>query len=363
MPIPGLSWLFRSWSCRTPSSIADPSPSGPFPTPSSIADPSSSDPARNFCPRTYEIAICMPVFLETGMLGRWYVIPIGVDADGMFIREERTIKPFWEGHHTLDFSFEAIGSTIFCFGPYDSVFKLGAIGPMADGWIRAPSMSTMRNQPHKWVLGSKLYVLGSDRLDLDIYAEVFDPVINKWVVLPEPPYEMSYFMISAALENPSRILVAFKVPQSPDRTSLESYYDNLSAVFFVYDIEHGDWKTLEPAQRKIHRSCPFGLFGMAQAVANFLYWITEDMELLCYDLDLDMWFLGPLDGIVLPRDDTFLPVFFHLENHRFCILRCLQCDIFDVTHMPEEKRLGVSVVWSHKFKTDEPTPITDWCLL
>jgi hypothetical protein len=136
----------------------------------------------------------MPVFLETGMLGRWYVIPIGVDADGMFIREERTIKPFWEGHHTLDFSFEAIGSTIFCFGPDDSVFKLSAIGPMADGWIRAPSMSTMRNQPHKWVLGSKLYVLGSDRQDLDIYAEVFDPVINKWVVLPEPPYEMSYFM-------------------------------------------------------------------------------------------------------------------------------------------------------------------------
>ncbi|KAE8098853.1 hypothetical protein FH972_016887 [Carpinus fangiana] len=259
MPIPFLSWLFRSWS---------------FPTPSSIADPSPSGTARNFCPRTCEIAICMPVFHESVMTGRWYVIPIGVDAGGMFIREERTIKPFWEGHHTFDFSFAALGSTIYCFGPDDSVFKLDAIGPMTDGWIHAPSMNTRRNQPHKLVLGSKLYVLGSDRRDLDFYAEVFDPVINKWVVLPEPPYKMSYFIISAALENPNRILVASKLPQAP---SEGCSYDNLSAVFFVYDVGHGDWKTLEPAQRKIHRSCPFGLFGIAQAVGNFLYWITKDL--------------------------------------------------------------------------------------
>jgi hypothetical protein len=311
----------------------------------------------------------MPVFLNPGMLGRWYVIPIGVDADGMFIREERTIKPFWEGHHSINFSFEAIGSTIYCFGPDDSVFKLSAIGPMADGWVRAPSMSTKRNQPHKWVLGSKLYLLGSDRRDLDINAEVFDPVINKWVVLPDPPYEMSYVMFSAALENPDRILVALRVRQAPsDGCSC----DNISAVFFVYDVGHGYWTTLEPAQRKIHRRCPFGLLGMAQAVANFLYWITKDWKLLCYDLDLDMWFLGPLDGIELPHDDIFLPVFVHLENHRFCILQCplyedndyyIQCDIVDVTRIPENNSLGVSVVWSHKFKTDEPTTITEWCLL
>jgi hypothetical protein len=311
----------------------------------------------------------MPVFHESVMTGRWYVIPIGVDADGMFIREERTIKPFWEGHHSFDFSFAALGSTIYCFGPDDSVFKLGAVGPMTDRWIRAPSMNTHRNQPHKWVLGSKLYLLGSDRRDLEMFAEVFDPVINKWVVLPEPPYEMSYFIVSAALENPNRILVALKVPQAP---SEGCSYDNLSAVFFVYDVGHGDWKTLEPAQRKIHRSCPFGLFGMAQAVANFLYWITKGRELLCYDLDLDMWFLGPLDGIVLPHDEAFLPVFVHLENHRFCILQCplykdndyyIQCDIIDVTRISEEESLGVSVVWSHKFKMDDPTTIMEWCLL
>jgi hypothetical protein len=111
---------------------------------------------------------------------------------------------------------------------------------------------------------------------------------------------------------------------------------------------------------------------MAQAVANFLYWITNDWKLLCYDLDLDMWFLGPLDGIELPHDDIFLPVFVHLENHRFCILQCplyedndyyIQCDIVVVTRIPENNSLGVSVVWSHKFKTNEPTTITEWCLL
>jgi hypothetical protein len=313
----------------------------------------------------------MPVFLKSGMLGRWYVIPIRVDADCKFIREERTIEPFWEGKHSWESTFAALGSTIYCLGPDDSVFKLGAIGPMTDGWIRAPSMNTHRSDPHKLVLGSKLYLLGSDRRDLEIYAEVFDPVINKWVVLPEPPYEMSYFIISAALENPNRILVASKLPQAPSKGRS---YDNLSAAFFVYDVGHGDWKTLEPAQRKIHSSCPLGRHGMAQAVANFLYWITMDLQLLCYDLDLDMWLLGPLDGIALPPrgDDTFRPAFVHLENHRFCILQCplyedndyyIQCDIFDVTHIPEKKSLGVSVVWSHKFKTNEPTTIMEWCLL
>jgi hypothetical protein len=356
MPIPCLSWLFRSWSCRTSSSIA--------------ADPSPSGPARNFCPRTYEIAICMPVFLKTETLGRWYVIPIGVDADGMFISEERTIDPFWEGKHSFDFTFAALGSTIYRLGLDDSVFKLDAIGRMTDGWIRAPSMNTHRIDPHKLVLDSKLYVLGSDMPSLDFYAEVFDHVTNKWVVLPEPPYEMSFSRISAALENPNRILVASEVPQPPNSGCS---FDSLSAVFFVYDVGHGNWKMLEPAQRKIHSSCPIRTHGMAQAVANFLYWITEDLNLLCYDLDLDMWLLGPLDGIALPRgDDTFRPAFIHLENHRFCILRCplyedndyyIQCDIFDVTHIPEKKSLGVSVVWSHKFKTDEPTAIMEWCLL
>ena len=311
----------------------------------------------------------MPVFLKTETLGRWYVIPIGVDADGMFIGEERTIKPFWEGNHSFDFTFEALGSTIYCFGLDDSVFKLDAIGPMTDGWIHAPSMNAPRCEPHKLVLDSKLYVLGSYMPSLDFYAEVFDPVTNKWVVLPEPPYEMSFSRISAALENPNRILVASEVPQLP---SGGCYYDNLSAVFFVYDVGNGDWKMLEPAQRKIHRSCPIRTQGMAQAVANFLYWITEDLYLLCYDLDLDMWFLGPLDGILLPHDEAFLPVFVHLENHRFCILQCplckdndyyIQCDIIDVTRIPEEESLGVSVVWSHKFKTDEPTTIMEWCLL
>jgi hypothetical protein len=315
----------------------------------------------------------MPVFLGSVVLGRWYVIPIGVGADGMFIREERTIEPFWEGNHSWKSNFAALGSTIYGFGPDDSVFKLGAIGPMTDRWIRAPSMNAHRSEPHKLVLDSKLYVLGSDMPSRDFYAEVFDPVTNKWVVLPEPPYEMSYFRISAALENPNRILVASEVPQSPPINGGCSY-DNLSAVFFVYDVGHGDWKVLEPAQRKIHPSCPLGTQGMAQAVANFLYWITKDLDLLCYDLDLDMWLLGPLDGIKLPQcdDDPFCPAFVHLENHRFCILHCplhvdndyyIQCDIFDVTHIPQEKSLDVSVVWSHKFKTDKPTTIMEWCLL
>lgn len=309
----------------------------------------------------------MPIHHKVVLFGRWYVIPVGVDADGMFIGEERTIKPFWEGEHPWYSTFGALGSTIYRFGPDDDVFKLD---PMTDErWIRAPSMNTRRSLPHKLALGSKLYVLGSDPRSKGCYAEVFDPVTNKWVALPDPPYQMSYFIISAALENPNRILVA---SQTPESLAPGCSYDNKFAVFFVYDVGHGYWKMLEPARRKIHRNCPIGWGGMARAAGSFLYWITEDLDLLCYDLDLDMWLLGELNGIVLPHGDPFVPVFVHLENHRFCILQCplyeennyyIQCKIVDVTRIPEEKRLGVSVVWSHQFKTDDPTTIRECCLL
>jgi hypothetical protein len=112
--------------------------------------------------------------------------------------------------------------------------------------------------------------------------------------------------------------------------------------------------------------------GTARAVGNFLYWITDGCELLCYDLDLDVWLLGHLDGIFFPEYCLFNPGFVHLENHRFCILQCppvsgvglyVHCNIIDVTHIPEEESLGVSVVWSYKFKTEDPTTIMECFLL
>lgn len=177
---------------------------------------------------------------------------------------------------------------------------------------------------------------------------------------------MAYEKISAALENPNRILVASLVPDEDDCDSISS------AIFFVYDVGHGSWKVLEPAQRKLHPQCPLGSRGRAVAVANFLYWITDDYQLLCYDLDSDLWLLGHLDGLLIPSAEPHLPGLVHLENHRFCILQCpiaddhcsyyVQCNIFDVTHMPEEKSLGISVVWAHKYTMADPTTITD-CLL
>jgi hypothetical protein len=230
-------------------------------------------------------------------------------------------------------------------------------------------MNIPRGRPHKLVLGSKLYVLGTDFRSKAFYAEVFDPVTNKWLVLAEPPYKMARgFKISAALENPNRILVTSQVPSVPG-----DYSGNISAIFFVYDVGHGYWKMLEPAQRKIHPKCPLGApRGTARAVGNFLYWITDGCELLCYDLDLDVWLLGHLDGIFFPEYCLFNPGFVHLENHRFCILQCppvsgvslyVHCNIIDVTHIPEEESLGVSVVWSYKFKTEDPTTIMECFLL
>jgi hypothetical protein len=133
----------------------------------------------------------MPVFNNAVIIGRWYVIPIGVDADGIFISEERTIKPFWEGEHSWNATYEALGSTLYCFGRGSDVFKREVNGPTTDDWIRCPSMNIPRGRPHKLVLGSKLYVLGTDFRSKAFYAEVFDPVTNKWLVLAEPPYKMA----------------------------------------------------------------------------------------------------------------------------------------------------------------------------
>jgi hypothetical protein len=50
--------------------------------------------------------------------------------------------------------------------------------------------------------------------------------------------------------------------------------------------------------------------------------------------------------------------FIHLEKQRFCFLNnvfddYLHCFVVDVFHMPEKKALGISVVWEHKYATEQ----------
>ena len=109
--------------------------------------PSSVGTPRIFCPRTYEIAFCMPICKQGGMLARWYVFAIGVDAGDMVTIEERPIKPFLEEAGSQYSSFEALGSTLYRFGHGSDVFKREVNGPTADDWIRCPSMNIPRSRP------------------------------------------------------------------------------------------------------------------------------------------------------------------------------------------------------------------------
>jgi hypothetical protein len=102
-------------------------------------------------------------------------------------------------------------------------------------------MISPRMEPHNLVLGGKLYVLGGDLYSNAFHSrggEVFDPITGSWEALPDAPCPMEFHIISAALENPNRILVA-SPGQEQGRYTL--------ATFFTYDVQNCSWKLLEPA--------------------------------------------------------------------------------------------------------------------
>jgi hypothetical protein len=70
-----------------------------------------------------------------------------------------------------------------------------------------------------------------------------------------------------------------------------------------------------------------GRRGTAIIVGNILYWITKKAKLLAYDLDLDLWLLGSIEGPGIPWvicqrwHLPHLPCLIHLEDQRFCIIQ------------------------------------------
>jgi hypothetical protein len=85
--------------------------------------------------------------------------------------------------------------------------------------------------------------------------------------------------------------------------------------------------------------------------------------LIAYDLKLDVWLEGHVEGLessCLPYCEVEgglgLPHLVHLENERFCVLECtlddyLHCMVIDVSHMHDET-IGISVAWEHKYKVE-----------
>ena len=69
---------------------------------------------------------------------------------------------------------------------------------------------------------------------------------------------MKYLIISAALENPKRILVA-----SIDQGDIDEGCLDTSATSFTYEVQNRSWECLKPCRRNMHRDCPVGPGGTA----------------------------------------------------------------------------------------------------
>lgn len=290
---------------------------------------------------------------EEWTLTKWYTIK--VHSYGAMVYP-KPLVPFWKGKvYSLE-SLAALGSQIYAFGglshdgspqAIQDVCKLQVTPHVAQEWVPVSPMLSSRYCPETSVLGNRIYVRNGEYEALPHHwGEVFDPADGKWEALPNPPkYPVNYpecTIISAALENPKRIIVAHRAPDS-------------FAIFYVYNVQHRSWGVLAPAKRKVRPMCNEGWLGRAVSAGNTLYSIKRpyntalknDVLFIAYDLNLDMWLEGCLKGhgIFFFQDYGILgkearpPVFLHLEKQRFCLLQCdhddyLRCVVVDVSHMP-----------------------------
>jgi len=345
--------------------------------------------ASLFSPRSYDIFLC--VLDENGEQdadgkerGHSKLYTIKIHAHGPGKVYPNPLIPFWKGKLPARCGLAALGSHIYCFGGVSytrfgqqeirDVNKLWITPRVGKEWVPVSPMISGRCFAYASVLGGRIYVRNHEPCNhTDAHwGEVFDPVNGKWEAFPNPPnyppkYSRNYrecIIISAALKNPDRIIVAYRVPD-----------DRSYAIFYAYNVNHRSWAMLAPAKRKLHRFCDarcrddVWLEG-AVSVNNTLYWInrtnkwidrTDEILLIAYDLDLDMWLEGRLKGITNLFFQDYelhngirIPAFLHLEKQRFCFFKrvvddYLHCVIVDVSHMPEEKTLGISVVWDQKY--------------
>ena len=318
----------------------------------------------------------------------WYAINIEVpdpeEAETYTSSEKLSTKkliPFFAGELIKSSYFEAIGSHLYCVGNYDPnsvndmrtlICTLDVTSP-SDGWKFGPPMTTARDvsfthTTHTVVLDGKLYVLGGiwiPKRHQYHLMEVFDPILNTWEALPNPPSEIHLSLdstITAVLESKKQILVALPIRHG--------YPDSCPEVtFYTYNVTTRCWATLEPPVRKLGDRTYRLSNRVAEAVGNTLYWVFFNDDYLvvrAYDLDKDVWFEGSMNI----REELFVKheylsygeldrvPFLHLYDQKFCLLvpsniskrnwkwklleqeiHYLNCFIFEVTPI-FEKQIG-----------------------
>ncbi|GLT73462.1 hypothetical protein SLA2020_453200 [Shorea laevis] len=282
----------------------------------------NSSPSR---PSPYDVLKNMPIF-EVGAeadLERWYT----------------TMCEIWERLPVHKFcTYVLLGSDVYCLGGHhfqylspptgkSDVWKVNISNPTAAEWISAPPMITPRAFPNTLVLGGKLYVVSGLRFHSPTHrrawdGEVYDPMTGSWQPLPEPPCYMGSLIITAALENPNRILAAsypYVLPEDEDS------FDYSYANFCMYDVQNCSWKMLDPSPRKIPSLRPKALRENTVAVGDYLYRATQFGHLQAYNFHSDLWLTANLKDPKVPILEYDVrgrgpPGLLHLDNGRFCII-------------------------------------------
>uniref|UniRef100_A0A2N9H4T1 Uncharacterized protein n=1 Tax=Fagus sylvatica TaxID=28930 RepID=A0A2N9H4T1_FAGSY len=167
---------------------------------------------------------------------------------------------------------------------------------LSDGWKSGPPMTFHGRFTPPMVLDDKLYVLGGgfyftfyDEFPSggNGWIEVFDPSLQTWESLPNPPFNMlrSRHVMAALLKSKKQILVVVDQSHSEETLDYNSDSDDYSggkhAKFHIYDVTTRGWTTLVPS-----------------AVSTLPQ------------------FLGRHDDVI----DDSPPLLLHLHDQKFCIL-------------------------------------------
>jgi hypothetical protein len=343
-------------------------------------------------PCSLDIFFCLRKFNETATS----LYSINVEANRPHkVYPESLLIPFWKGKLPANgFLAAALGSHshIYCFSRGKSptrgirdVYKLRVTPHIAKEWVPIAISPLISPDYHMkpLVSGGKLYVSNYFSYHNKLFShwgEVFDPTDEKWEAVPNPPIypwnsrnTENSIIISAVLENPDRIIAAYRVPNEPN----EGYY---YAIFYAYNVQHKHWEKLKPSKRELVFFDEEDYLHVAHVcVNNTLYWIKpgmgvkDDLLFIAYDLDLDMWLQGCLNGFgrfffqdysLWDSDSGYRPAFIHLEKQRFCLLQrsedygYLRYLVIEISRMPNKRTLGISVLWDHKFEMEPKT--SEW---
>jgi hypothetical protein len=214
-------------------------------------------------------------------------------------------------------------------------------------WKPVIPMNLSRFRARGLTLDGKLYILGGlDRQSVlgglefqsvpptHGWMEVFDPIVQKWESLPNPPSTTipSASMICTVLKSKEILVI------DDSGSGVSSY-----SQFYTYNLRTQCWKTLEPRQSRL-----LCRYRRPVTVGNTLYWVflertysrfgsvaTEDVGVVqAYDVDADMWFQGFFNTsqlfkkpeFLLTCNENLLPLI-HVADQKFCLLleSCTMC--------------------------------------